>query len=70
MSSESTDEHDRTVVRALRSLAPLTAPTGEERRRIRDRVLLALDEDSSTRQAPTVAVGDRPDKPRPNRSVR
>ncbi|MFI7678616.1 DUF5667 domain-containing protein [Actinophytocola sp. NPDC049390] len=70
MDSESTDEHDRTVVRALRSLAPLTAPTGEERRRIRDRVLLALDDDSSTRQAPQAAVGDRPDKPRPGRSTR
>lgn len=70
MSSESTEEHDRTVVHALQSLAPLTAPTGEERRRIRDRVLLALDDESSTRQAPTVAVGDRPDKPRPGRSAR
>ena len=69
MSSDSTDEHDRTVVRALHSLTPLTAPTGDERRRIRDRILLALDDESTAHKAP-VAVGDRPDKPRPGRVAR
>lgn len=69
MSSESTDEHDRTVVRALHSLTPLTAPTGDERRRIRDRILLALDDESTAQQTP-VAVGDRTDKSRPGRVAR
>ncbi|MFL6120801.1 DUF5667 domain-containing protein [Actinophytocola sp.] len=48
MDGENRGEHDRAaVVRALRSLNPLTAPTASERLRIRDRVLLALDADDS-----------------------
>jgi hypothetical protein len=65
VSSESTDEHDRTVVRALRSLDPLTVPTGDERRRMRDRILLALDD-----EATTPAAADRPAKSRPRPSPR
>lgn len=63
------DEHDRTVVRAMDSLASLTAPTGDERRRIRDRVLLALDDEAIPPPAPAVAV-EKPDRPRPGRSAR
>lgn len=68
MSSESADEHDRTVVRAVHSLAPLTAPTGDERRRIRDRILLALDDEATT-PAPEAAATARA-RPRPGRSAR
>lgn len=68
MSSESTDEHDRTVVRALDSLAPLTAPTGDERRRIRDRILLALDDEVTPPPAP--AVAEKSGRSRPGRSTR
>jgi hypothetical protein len=65
VSSESTDEHDRTVVRAVRSLEHLTAPTGDERRRMRDRILLALDD-----EATTPVAADRPVKSRPGPSPR
>jgi uncharacterized protein DUF5667 len=41
-------QHDRAVVRALRSLEPLTGPTAAERRRIRDRVLIALDAEAAS----------------------
>lgn len=37
-------EHDRTVVSALARLGPLTAPTNEERTRIRERILAGLPE--------------------------
>ncbi|MGB3437454.1 MAG: DUF5667 domain-containing protein [Actinophytocola sp.] len=62
------DEHDRTVVRAMNSLAPLIAPTGDERRRMRDRVLLALDDEDAPPPAPVMP--DRPDRPRTGRAVR
>jgi hypothetical protein len=44
---ENRDGHGRAVVRALRSLDPLTVPTVAERQRIRDRILLSLDADES-----------------------
>ena len=73
MSSESTDEHDRTVVRALRSLDPLTTPTGDERRRMRDRILLALDDEAAAPPTPKAGppkagpprAGERPGDRRP-----
>ena len=68
MSSDTTDEHDRTVVRAVRALTPLTAPTGDERRRIRDRILLALDDEAGT-TAPEAAPAARA-RPRPGRTAR
>lgn len=48
---ENRGEHDRTVVRVLRSLEPLTGPTAGERQRIRDRILLALDADDAKEPA-------------------
>ncbi|MFC4853078.1 DUF5667 domain-containing protein [Actinophytocola glycyrrhizae] len=69
MNGENWDDHDRTVVRAMNSLVPLTAPTGEERRRMRDRVLLALDDEVTAPPAPVVPA-ERADRPRPGRSAR
>jgi hypothetical protein len=52
---ENRGQHDRAVVRALRSLEPLTGPTAAERRRMRDRVLLALDAESNADDADPLA---------------
>lgn len=61
MDGESRGERDRTVVRALAALEPLTAATPDERRRMRDRILLALDDEPSRPLADT----RRTDAPRP-----
>lgn len=58
MDGENRGERDRAVVRALRSLEPLTGPTAAERQRIRDRVLLALD-------AASAVVDDSPEASAP-----
>ena len=46
MDGENRGQHDRAVVRALRSLERITGPTAAERSRIRERVLLALDDEN------------------------
>lgn len=57
-------EHDQAVVRALRSLEPLTSPTAGERQRIRDRILLALDSDDAkepARRADALVTDETPE---------
>lgn len=48
MDSDKPGEHDRAVVRALRSLGPPTAPTAAERARMRVRLLDALDAEAAS----------------------
>ncbi|MPZ84129.1 MAG: hypothetical protein GEV28_28520 [Actinophytocola sp.] len=50
-------EHDRTVVPAMAWLAPLTAPTGAERDRIRERILAGLPEAPAAGAGTTRAAG-------------
>ncbi len=57
-------EGDRAVTRALSSLAPPTAPTAAERRRIRDRILLALDEEADEAPHPEAVDSGAPADPR------
>lgn len=69
MDGENRGQRDRAVAHALRSLDPLTGPTAAERRRMRDRVLLALDADANGDEpVPLVAtvppVGDPVPEPR------
>jgi hypothetical protein len=66
---ENRGEHDRAVVRALQSLAATTSPTAAERQRIRDRILLALEdaaeEDLPSAQASSPTAGAHDDVPTP-----
>lgn len=65
MDGENRGQHDRAVVRALRSLEPLTGPTAAERRRMRDRVLLALDAESNADDADPLAEATTDEAPTP-----
>lgn len=68
MDGENRAQHDRAVVRALRSLEPLTGPTATERRRMRDRVLLALDAEVS--EDPVPLAEETVPEPRPREEDR
>jgi hypothetical protein len=60
VNGENRGTHDRAVVRALRSLEPVTRPTTSERQRIRDRILLALDEEAGEAPAEISTTAGRP----------
>lgn len=60
MDSDKPGEHDRTVVRALRSLGPPTAPTTTERARMKARLLAALDAEDETTTDEIPAALPRP----------
>lgn len=60
MDGENRGEHHRAVVRALRSLEPLTGPTAAERQRIRDQILLSLETEPGEADVPGPTRTRRP----------